>query len=309
VTDVSAHTGALPIAAVERDCGLSKDTLRVWERRYGFPAPVRDEFDERAYPVDQVDRLRAIKRLLDLGHRPGKIIALPLEELHALAQKAVQKVTQTEVTEAKNELRGYLELVKAHQIEELRGRLSQSILRIGLARLVTDVIAPMNELIGDAWARGQLEIFEEHLYTELIQSLLRNATNSVRQPAAKPRVLLTTLSQEPHGLGVLMAQTMFALEGACCISLGVQTPLPDIVLAAQTQSADIVALSFSSSLNPNQVVDGLAQLRARLAPTTAIWVGGACPILYRRPPAGVLTFAGLTEIAPALVAWREAHSS
>jgi len=310
VTDVSAHSGTLPIAAVERDCGLSKDTLRVWERRYGFPAPTRDEFDERVYPVDQVNRLRAIKRLLDLGHRPGKIIALPLEELHALAQQTLEKVTRkTEIAEPKDALRGYLELVTAHQIEDLRDRLSQSILRIGLARFVTDVVAPMNELVGDAWARGQLEIFEEHLYTELIQSLLRNATNSVRQPPTKPRVLLTTLSQEPHGLGVLMAQTMFALEGACCISLGVQTPLPDIVLAAQTQSADIVALSFSSSLNPNQVVDGLAQLRARLAPTTAIWAGGACPILYRRPPAGVLTLAGLAEIAPALVAWREAHSS
>ena len=30
------------IAAVERDTGLSKDTLRVWERRYGFPRPARD---------------------------------------------------------------------------------------------------------------------------------------------------------------------------------------------------------------------------------------------------------------------------
>ena len=31
----------LSIAAVERDTGLSKDTLRVWERRYGFPVPER----------------------------------------------------------------------------------------------------------------------------------------------------------------------------------------------------------------------------------------------------------------------------
>ena len=34
----AAHT----IADVERDTGLSKDTLRVWERRYGFPLPLRD---------------------------------------------------------------------------------------------------------------------------------------------------------------------------------------------------------------------------------------------------------------------------
>ena len=61
----------LTIASVERDTGLSKDTLRVWERRYGFPAPGRDARGERLYPLDQVDKLRTLKRLLDLGHRPG----------------------------------------------------------------------------------------------------------------------------------------------------------------------------------------------------------------------------------------------
>ena len=35
------------IAAVERDTGIGKDTLRVWERRYGFPQPQRDANGER----------------------------------------------------------------------------------------------------------------------------------------------------------------------------------------------------------------------------------------------------------------------
>ena len=48
----------LTIASVERDTGLSKDTLRVWERRYGFPVPDRDVNGERLYPADQVERLR-----------------------------------------------------------------------------------------------------------------------------------------------------------------------------------------------------------------------------------------------------------
>jgi len=71
----------LSISAVERDTGLSKDTLRVWERRYGFPNPQRDAFGERIYPLDQVDRLRVIRRLMDIGHRPGKIIGLDIAEL------------------------------------------------------------------------------------------------------------------------------------------------------------------------------------------------------------------------------------
>ncbi|MCB1912570.1 MAG: MerR family transcriptional regulator, partial [Rhodocyclaceae bacterium] len=62
------------IAAVERDTGLSKDTLRVWERRYGFPTPERDENGERLYPGDQLERLRLIKRLLDQGRRPAALM-------------------------------------------------------------------------------------------------------------------------------------------------------------------------------------------------------------------------------------------
>ena len=53
----AALAQCLSIAAVERDTGLSKDTLRVWERRYGFPSPERDAAGDRLYPPAQVARL------------------------------------------------------------------------------------------------------------------------------------------------------------------------------------------------------------------------------------------------------------
>ena len=93
----------LSIAAVERDTGLSKDTLRVWERRYGFPAPQRDQYGERIYPLEQVDRLRAIRRLMDAGHRPGKIIGLTDAELAALADRLPSsQATQPSIRIRKN---------------------------------------------------------------------------------------------------------------------------------------------------------------------------------------------------------------
>ena len=45
---------ALSISAVERETGLSKDTLRIWERRYRFPEPLRDMNGERVYSHAQV---------------------------------------------------------------------------------------------------------------------------------------------------------------------------------------------------------------------------------------------------------------
>lgn len=64
----------LTISAVERETGLSKDTLRAWERRYGFPVPDRDARGDRRYSLEQVERLRKIKRLVDHGFRPSKVI-------------------------------------------------------------------------------------------------------------------------------------------------------------------------------------------------------------------------------------------
>ena len=55
----------MPIAAAGCDTGLSKDTLRVWERRCGFPQPERDAAGDRACPPEQVKRLQTIRRLLD----------------------------------------------------------------------------------------------------------------------------------------------------------------------------------------------------------------------------------------------------
>ncbi|HEU4620923.1 MAG TPA: MerR family transcriptional regulator [Burkholderiaceae bacterium] len=298
---------SISISAVERDTGLSKDTLRVWERRYGFPQPARDAFGERIYSIEQVDKLRVIKRLMDVGHRPGKIIHHSAEQLHELAASlsASARQSMTQASSENYDLQAFLDLVKTHRVEDLRRLLSQTLLRIGLARFVTEVVAPLNEMVGDAWTRGWFEIFEEHLYTESIQVILRNAINTIPQPGKRPRVLLTTFPQEQHGLGLLMAEALLSLEGCRCISLGVQTPIWDIVLASTTQHADVVALSFSACLNPNGVLDGLSELRQKLPRSTEIWAGGSCPVLHRKPPADIKVFGRLDSISPAVMEWRE----
>jgi MerR family transcriptional regulator, light-induced transcriptional regulator len=293
------------IAAVERDTGLSKDTLRVWERRYGFPNPQRDAFGERAYPLEQVEKLRVIKRLLDSGHRPGRIVAMDIESLQSLGDSlsaAPQRLAHTESTD----LRIYIDLIKAHDVDGLRRALTQANMRLGVAALVCDVIAPLNIMVGDAWMRGQLEVFEEHMYTESVNVVLRQVLQQAPQVAAptRPRVLLTTFPQEPHSLGILMAEVMLSLEGSKCVSLGTQTPIWDIVLAATAHRCDVVALSFTASQNPNYVVSGLEELRQKLPRSVAIWVGGSSPVLQRKTLEGVTPITNLAALGQFVSVWR-----
>ena len=297
----------LSIAAVERDTGLSKDTLRVWERRYGFPQPGRDNLGERAYTMAEVEKLRIVKRLLDAGHRPGRIVPLSPEQLQQLGDAAFEPATPDSLPAA-DELREHLDLIRAHDLPALRRQLTRLLSRVGVARFVNEVVGPLNAAVGDAWLRGQLEVFEEHLYTEAVQVVLRAAIASVPEPpgADAPRVLLTTFPGEPHGLGLLMAEAVLALEGCRCVSLGTQTPLWDVVLAAKALRSDIVALSFTGCMNPNQIVDGLAELRGKLQPGVRLWAGGSAPVLHRRPVDGVEPFSTLTDVSAALRRTRQA---
>ncbi|MCY7315190.1 MAG: MerR family transcriptional regulator [Rubrivivax sp.] len=297
----------LSIAAVERDTGLSKDTLRVWERRYGFPKPERDRIGERAYTLAEVEKLRIVKRLLDAGHRPGRIVPLSQLELQALAEQTVdQPQRQPQAVLALDCVREHVELIRAHDVQRLRAELTRLLLRVGVSRFVNEVVAPLNAAVGDAWIRGQMEIFEEHMYTETMQVVLRAAIASVPHPAdaLSPRVLLGTFPGEPHGLGLLMAEALLGLEGCRCVSLGVQTPLWDLVLAAQALGSDVLALSFTGCMSPNQVADGLTELRGKLPAAIQIWAGGSAPVLHRRPVPGVQAFASFKDLPAAVQSLR-----
>ena len=280
------------IAAVERDTGLSKDVLRMWERRYGFPLPERDANGERAYPADQVERLRQIKRLMDQGHRPGKLLALPVEALAALAPRQARPARNEHIAEDVHGLEDLLLLIKQHDANAYMQALQQRLARHGMQRFVQDIVAPLTQYVGEAWEDGRIEVFEEHLFTELTKRVLRQAMTALPTGLGSPRILLTSVPEEQHVLGLLMVEALFALEGAECIPLGTQMPLTEIVRAAQAHQADIVALSFSTAFPHRQIPPQLEQLRQLLAPETELWVGGS-GIRRVTPPAGVKFFSSL----------------
>ena len=291
---------ALNIAAVERDTGLSKDTLRVWERRYGFPVPERDANGDRLYPAAQVEKLRLIRRLIDQGRRPAKIIGASTDELLALIAD-----TPDSRAAAATDL-PLLQYVRLHRSAELAAALRQALLRQGLQRFAAETVAPLNEAIGEAWMRGEIDVPEEHLYTEQVQNVLRGAIGAHVGSGTRPRVLLTTFPDEEHVLGLLMAEATLVAEGACCLSLGIRTPLPELRTAAVDGSFDVVGLSFSAAYPARQAIDDLLQLRAMLPASIAIWAGGSALRGKQKRLPGIRVIEGLEDTIAALGEWRAA---
>ena len=296
------------IAAVERDTGLSKDVLRMWERRYGFPVPGRDSNGERSYPPEQVERLRLIKRLMDAGHRPGKLIATPAEELSMLAPRRTAPGTATRNAGASGELDELLALIKQHDCSAYLQAMQQLLARQGLQRFVQDTVAPLTRHVGEACEEGSVEVFEEHLFTELTKRLLRQAISTLPGGQRKqPRIVLTSVPDEPHVLGLLMAEALLALEGAECIPLGTQMPLLEIGRAAEAHHADIVALSFSTAFPQRRIPGLLQQLRVLLPATSELWAGGGGVARVGKMD-GVVLLPALDDAVRVLTGWRTAHS-
>ena len=304
--DVTAlqETG-IPIAEVEQATGIARATLRIWERRYGFPRPGRDNRGERTYPQHQVAKLRRIAELMAHGYRPGRLMQMEPAELAAVVAPAPGALSgrAPAVATAHDPV---LDPLRSHDPVALRQMLELRIRSAGLAGFVCDEMPRMNAVIGDAWSCGGLQVFEEHLYTETVQQVLR--THLAQLPPAgdgAPRVLLATFPEESHGLGLLMAQTMFVLEGWACTSLGVRVPVAQVLSASSAFDVDVVGLSLTASANPAHVQRSLEQLRAELPATVPIWCGGTSHVVVRRRVQGVQHVAHVRDITVLSAAWRE----
>lgn len=300
------------IAEVERETGLAKDTLRVWERRYGFPTPERDPQGERSYDDAQVQRLRWLKQLLDQGHRPGQVVALPLHQVRAMAEAATvaPKRAGAGATPAELDPR-WMQALHGHDLDGLRSALHLHTLQHGLLSTVEDVVAPLAAAVGQAWSAGALSVYQEHLFSEAVETSLREAmaglatSQAAQARLGAPRVLLTTLPGESHTLGLLMAESVLALQGCERLPLGASTPLAEIVLAAERLRADVVAIGVSARAAPLALRRDLQLLRERLPAARALWVGGPVrAALGRRPLPGVTPVPRASDLVGLVAEWR-----
>ena len=264
MTDIDSTIGA-----VERDTGIPKDTLRIWERRYGFPVPSRNAQGERSYPATQVTTLRLLKRVVDSGHRPGKVVGLSDRSLREL----VSTTGEVRVV-LDGELDAAFDALQRQDTAALYARLQGLMMRYGLERFVVSQLAPLVRAVGQAWADGVIAIHQEHLFSDQVERLLAMAIGQALPRAGSRPILLATLPGETHRLGLRMVEAILAARGVHSVSVGADLPVSEIVDASRVHQAATVALSVSASQSGPATARSLDELRAALPDDTGLWIGG-----------------------------------
>ena len=285
------------ISDVSRIAGIPKDLLRMWERRYNYPKPDRDSHGDRIYSNEHLDKLIAIRQLVEQGKRPGKLMALNLSQLRSLQQTAGAMLDVGEL----------VALLKTGDMNATRHWFQSRLTAQGLRVFIHNTMAPANLALGEAWSNGELEIYQEHLYTELMKGLVRQSLVEHYREGGEPRVMLTTVPGEQHSLGLLMVEALLRIGGAEVISFGTEMPFRDIREAALSQKADVIGLSFSSSFKTEDAIVMLSGLRQMIDPEVRIWVGGAAFDNGFTMPQSVKLLNGLHQVEDVLAEWKRSH--
>ena len=291
------------IGMIERDTGIGRDTLRVWERRYGFPEPVRNAKGERVYPEIQLRRLQRIRRLLDRGIRPGKLLPLSEDALDGL-EASLQPAAPELLDETVREILDAMRSADAWQVESLLRRQYE---RQGMQAFIPRTVVPLLHQVGELWIGGKLQVFQEHFLSEQLTRFLNTEISAMQKSAVKPLVVLATLPGEEHTLGLLMLTAMLSARGISVINLGGEVPMDQIGRAVEQFHADVVGITFSGSYQYRNIRQHLLELRELLADDVDIWTGGEGVRRLRKLPAGVTKFNSLEKLPLPAEAPGETH--
>ncbi len=272
----------LSIGTLSTATGVPIDTLRTWERRYGFPAPIaRTEGSHRRYSAAVIPVVRMIVQALELGHRPSAVIGRDPEELARLiaAQGGPARGSRLKADPAQDAgiVEYWLGLTR-----ELDGPGLSREFHFGLAEMpaiefLERLMGPFLFELGERWMRGELRISHEHFASERVLQFAsaewRRLTESLRD-AESPKVVFATPPGERHVLGLHMAAWVTACAGAHVVFLGADTPIGEIAAAAEQHRAAGVVLSIASGYEGT--LPGLvAMLRRNLRRQVSVVLGGA----------------------------------
>jgi len=285
-------SGLHAIGEVASATGITPETLRIWERRYGRPRAVRLPSGHRRYTAEQIAWLRRVAEALARGHRPHKVLALKAGELDALLAPPTGEGDD-------GELEPMLVMARDFRAAQLRAALASHWDAQDAVGFLTDRVAPLLRQVGREWAAGRFDIRHEHFVTEVVQDVLRHARTTFGRPEGPGGVLLTTLRGERHGLGLQMAGLVCASLGLPYVILGVDSPTEEIVRASRELHAAVVGISVSLSSGGVETDRALTLLRRALPGHVRLVVGGDGARRARRGPRGV-------EYVSDLRAWQAA---
>lgn len=298
---------SLSIGALSRATGVPAETLRTWERRYGFPRPERTESGHRRYPASSVGRLRLVTRALELGHKPSVALSSDEGTLRSLlaitetepasadpaAPRAEVRPAPRSAAREPIDIQRWLDHVRGFEGEALELDLRRAWGALGALDFLLRGAGPFLTEVGNRWYQGELGVRHEHFASERLRDFLTSQWRPLSDAATGPHVVCATLPGEQHVLGLQMAAVVLALANLRVVFLGADIPPGEVAVAAHAHKARAVVISAASSADDAELQRQTMTLLDGLDPEIEVVVGGGG---FATTPSGTQRFRDFREL-------------
>jgi MerR family transcriptional regulator, light-induced transcriptional regulator len=231
------------IKQAARLVGVTEATLRTWERRYGVVSPERTDTGYRLYDPAAIAALTGMRRLIDAGwstSTAARAIMVGDVPLDQDTPPSAANAAASTATLCREEFLAAASRLDARDMEACLDRGFS----IGSFEYAVDAwLFPALEALGEAWARGEIDIAAEHMASHQVLRRLSAAFEAAGTRTRGPKVVIGLPGGSLHELGALAFATAARRLGLDVLYLGPNVPEQSWLTAVRGHTADAAVLS------------------------------------------------------------------
>ncbi len=282
--------GEYTIQVASRLSGVSIQTLRAWERRYGAVTPKRLPNGHRAYSDNDIEKLSLLSELTALGYSISNIAGMSKDDLNLMLDRVKAELglkaaaTRRKASSLINSkqiishlifaLEGYKLEIISHELNKLKGMAS-------VDELLFEIYLPLLKIVAQNVATQRLTIAHKQLLTGILSSQLSSYVYQIAEGDYKytkaQKILVAGVEGVQQNFEILLAAVLARVQGFETIVLGSNLPVTSLVQAVNTINADIIILVAASSdlsLNRQHIEAYIENIMQLLTNQQQVWLEG-----------------------------------
>ncbi len=269
-----------PMRAVVRQTGLTAHVIRAWERRYAAVVPHRTSSRRRLYSMADIERLKLLKRGVEVGNSIAQIAKMDTEALRALLSSSSpappRRVGPSVARDASPDayIKKAMEAVQQLDATAMERVLDTASVALPRFVMMNQVVMPLLEKIGRWWADGRLKVVSEHVGSIVLRQFLGEALRAVEPEDGAPVIVTATPAGQWHEFGAMIAAVVALDVGWRALYCGPNLPAEEIAAAVDEKNALAVALSVVHPTDVHQLKKEIHRLMRLLSPQCRLVVGG-----------------------------------
>ncbi|MDH4081777.1 MAG: MerR family transcriptional regulator [Nitrospira sp.] len=268
------------IHRVAKLTGLSKDVIRVWERRFSLLKPTRGTNRYRNYSDEDVMMLRYLKEQLDAGASIGELAKLGREELVTQARASAPRAAVVENMFGRL-LRELVTTLNPLDRVTFEKRLNGAVAVVPFDEALHGILLPLQERVGQLWHDGHVGIAVEHYVTSQIQQKIFSAMNQLPVAEFGASVVVACPPGEEHDIAALAVAYQCRVRGCRVYYLGSNVPIAALVKLCHEVKPDLTILSFPIVRSEDKVTALIQTLVQDVSMLSDLAVGGHGAIAMR----------------------------